>query len=154
MEKDNLKLFNNEEIQKKYDKLQEQANEIYSKVGAIYAEQEKLFSQVVNLKGKYVYFKDSNVYLYVGTQFYGSGMLTVRGFGFKSSFSPYADDNYFEWDAFKSIDIHITRCHTFEDVMKDIEIITEDRFNQAFKEAYDKTIEAKNKFIEYWEKEQ
>lgn len=130
-----------EEKDKAYEVFQNEYNE------AIDDFRNKL-EELLPYKGKYLYIKDTikdlEVYLKVDEMFKSrafSGnrdVILLRGYGFYSAFTEYADSTFVHWSFFMEHNIDISGTWSLEEQINNIKIITEEEFDKAFDEMIEK----------------
>ena len=117
-----------------YKPLKEKAWEEYQKI--LNQERESLI-KMFNLEGKFIKIggvDETPKYMYVTTSFQqktfsNEHSFILRGQGFTGIVTEYDDSTYMSWDQFLEYIIYISNL---ESEFKNIEIITEEEYNEAF----------------------
>lgn len=98
--------------------------------------------ELLPYKDKYLHIKDTvkdlEIYLRVDEMFQTKAfsgdrnVILLRGYGFYSNFTEYADATFVHWDFFMEHNIDISGTWNLEEQINNIRIITEEEFNKAF----------------------
>lgn len=79
--------------------------------------------------------------------------ILIRGYGFTSLFTPYADATYVRWDEFFEHNIYIDDNYDIAEQIKEITEITPDEFNQAFETMVGKLISKHTENMDFYKKQ-
>lgn len=133
----------------KYKKLKKETENIYEQYINKYKEAQHELINQINLQGKYIVhycFSDKSTpeYLYVNEEFHtkdlvsGRPIIILRGPGFYTDFTGFADADSFDYNAFYEIKIPFDNKNVAIDFLKNIDIIDKNDYIKAWNNAYDK----------------
>ena len=136
-------------IKEKFSKLKQELRE---KLYQLSEEESEELLKVINFKGKYLHINDTqDVYLYVNEQFGHNDIYTnyepvifLRGQGFSSEFTQFADSTYSRWDQFFS---HTIKIDNLDEALTHIEEITKEEYNKAFDKMIEKMIDEHREYL-------
>ena len=116
-------------LQEEMHKAREKAFEEYEKMYDEYCEKILEFlpymNKIIKVKGFYGY----PLYINVREIFRSGDKIIIRGYGFSSEFTEYADATWVNWDFMTS---HEFRIENIESEIKNITVINEVEFNSEF----------------------
>lgn len=116
-------------LQEEINKAREEAFEKYEKMYDEYCNKILEFlpykNKIIKVQGSY----SNPLYINVREIFSSGGIITIRGYGFSSEFTEYADATWVSWDYMTSYEF---RIENIESEIENITIINEVEFNSAF----------------------
>lgn len=140
MNKEAIKM--NKEAIKKIKSLDKKIEKKRGELCELYEQRREIENQLVDLKGKYVkysYFKNEEPrkFLLVNETFKHGTQFIVRGHGFEFNYSPYADNNYANFDAFMTIELENDDAGKLEEQLNNFIVITKEEYLLELKEMTD-----------------
>lgn len=143
----------NKEAIKKIKSLDKKIEKVRDELWELYDQRREMEDQLVDLKGKYVkysYFKDEEPrkFLLVNETFKHGKDFIVRGHGFTFNYSPYADNNYAEFDAYMTITLKNDEVGRLEKQLNNFIVITKEEYMSQLKEMTDFLFKNVVEFIE------
>jgi hypothetical protein len=116
-------------LQEEINKAREEAFEKYEKMYDEYCEKILEFLPYMNKTIKVEGFYGYPIYINVREIFRHGDKIVIRGYGFSSEFTEYADATWVSWDFMTS---HEFRIENIESEIKNITIIDEVTFSRSF----------------------
>ena len=122
-----------EELKKLQEEMSKAREEAFDKYGKIYNECCEKILELLPYTDKIIKIQSNSykfpLYINVREIFRHGDKIIIRGYGFSSEFTEYADATWANWDFMTS---HEFRIESIESEIKNITIINETEFNSAF----------------------
>ena len=127
-----------EELKKLQEEMNKAREEAFDKYGKIYNECCEKILELLPYTDKIIKIQSNSykfpLYINVREIFRHGDKIIIRGYGFSSEFTEYADATWANWDFMTS---HEFRIESIESEIKNITIINETEFNSAFDKMLD-----------------